>query len=183
MPPLGHHLRPRAIGLYKELHRLGVSCDKGEETLGTLARGGRVVGRHCRPALVLAIARIPSVTGAHYPSCIIGSATIPIPSTTLSASCGKCEWTQSVSALAQRPLLSVFVPHRFRKNASLTDDKEIQQKLALGDFVRKGFYSQWQTAALVQKRRLLTAMTTIDRNRDALLAEKVQDLAKKVSLA
>jgi hypothetical protein len=25
MPPLGHHLRPRAIGLYKELHRLGVS--------------------------------------------------------------------------------------------------------------------------------------------------------------
>lgn len=24
MPPVGHHLRPRAIGLYKELHRLGV---------------------------------------------------------------------------------------------------------------------------------------------------------------
>ncbi|KAL9935208.1 hypothetical protein V8E36_005556 [Tilletia maclaganii] len=23
MPPLGHHLRPQAIGLYKKLHRLG----------------------------------------------------------------------------------------------------------------------------------------------------------------
>ncbi|PWN35198.1 uncharacterized protein FA14DRAFT_189189 [Meira miltonrushii] len=65
MPPLGHHLRPRAIGLYKELHRLGRDYpDPNYDFIGKL----RVM---------------------------------------------------------------------FRKNAHLTDDKEIQQKLDLGDFVRK----------------------------------------------
>ncbi|PWN51853.1 hypothetical protein IE53DRAFT_367711 [Violaceomyces palustris] len=65
MPPLGHHLRPRAIGLYKTLHRLG----------------------------------------REYPD----------------------------------PNYN-FIPKlrsMFRKNAHLTDDKEILEKLEIGEFVRK----------------------------------------------
>ena len=41
-------------------------------------------------------------------------------------------------AAPAKVLKYLFVPARFRKNAHLTDDKEIQQKLDLGDFVRKG---------------------------------------------
>ncbi|PWN93848.1 hypothetical protein FA10DRAFT_283471 [Acaromyces ingoldii] len=65
MPPVGHHLRPRAIGLYKTLHRLGREYpDPNYNFIGKL---------------------------------------------------------QSMT----------------RRFAALTDDKEIEEKLALGEFVRK----------------------------------------------
>ncbi|UZJ57033.1 hypothetical protein CBS101457_006353 [Exobasidium rhododendri] len=65
MPPVGHHLRPKAINLYKTLHRLG----------------------------------------REYPD-------------------PKYNFIGKLQAMT-------------RRNAHLTDDKEIEEKLAIGEFVRK----------------------------------------------
>jgi hypothetical protein len=113
MPPLGHHLRPKAINLYKTLHRLGVS------TASYLA-STTLVAEHVQP--------------------LSHSENIPTQNTTSSESCKQCELDlEKCNCRGESGQILIQNEHaRTRRNAHLTDDKEIEEKLALGEFIRKG---------------------------------------------
>lgn len=138
MPPIGHHLRPKAIGLYKTLHRLGVSLcwQPGRQRV----HGAGLANRHA--------ARLPgSSVQLHWQA----------PGNVRAVSARRCPCKRPCPVAGHAPSHALCpTPSRTRRNAHLTDDKEIEAKLALGEFIRKGEQRpswRWRWAGSEHQRR------------------------------